>query len=349
MVTISPSEPLLAEAAFLTMTSKLNMDLVPTKLLEHIDSSYLDPGNKGEVIAALLLLLARDKAINNRARPQPFPLDTNHGRIITVSEFLDALLPTDHHQSVEDQKPSRYTQQHGQKMLKEAFAGGYIWFNHFVKVNDFLMVNRQNLWCLISRGAAVVCPNNQRGIDILIPIIFGNRLEPKSVSAILIQVKNNYTYTNKVDTLLFDSMDPFKVRLFSKGETPCPVIRLVFALASKTATVTSPSIPRRRSSRTNSKDKYTAYDIWVAGTTHESFGVISKEGASTYTRLLQRSCKVFNGYDLFEEASLEQSERVDARREMHPGAAAKIAHQLNYISKMAPSMEFDDSEDVEED
>jgi hypothetical protein len=103
MVTISPSEPLLAEAAFRTMTENLDMDQVPRGLLDHIDSSYLDPGNRGEVIAALLLLLARDKAINDPDRKKPFPLDNDgatHGRIITVSEFLDALLPTDHHQSV---------------------------------------------------------------------------------------------------------------------------------------------------------------------------------------------------------------------------------------------------------
>jgi hypothetical protein len=235
------------------------------------------------------------------------------------------------------------------KPLLVAISGSTILsrFNHFIKVHDFLMVNRQYLWCLISRGAAVICADNHQGIDIDIPILFGNRLGPKSVSAILIQVKNGYTHTNKVRNVLFDLMDPFKVYLFSKGEKPCPVIRLVFALASKTATVTSPSILKRRSSRTNSKDKYTAYDIWVAGTTHESFGVISEHGAGIYAHLLARSC---NGFDLFDKASTaEQRERAYARRRMQPGAAAEIERQRNYLSETPPNVELDDSEDVEED
>ncbi|KAF8893733.1 hypothetical protein CPB84DRAFT_1732264 [Gymnopilus junonius] len=365
MVTISPSEPLLAEAAFLTMNDHLSIDDAPTQLLYHINWSYLDPGNKGEVVAALLLLLARDKAISRPNRTKPFPLDNQsfqleddgatHGRIITVSEFLDALLPTENTRSVKDQKPSRYRRGHGEKKLEDAFANGYIWFNHFVKVNDFLMVNRQYLWCLISRGAAVICANNHEGIDLLIPILFGNHLEPKSVSAILIQVKNDLSYTHNVRTLLFDFMDPFKVHFLSKGDTPSfPIIRMVFALASKTATVTRPLIPTRRTTRLNSPDKYTAYDIWVAGATHESFGVISEAGASIYTHLLERSCKIFNGYDLFEKTatSVEQKrDRAIARRKMHPGTATNIEHLQNYIAEIPTLVDLDDNgdEDSEED
>lgn len=63
VVTIAPSEPLLAEAAFLLSTDKnIKKTSLPNALLAHIDSSYLAMGDRGELVAALLVLLARDAA-----------------------------------------------------------------------------------------------------------------------------------------------------------------------------------------------------------------------------------------------------------------------------------------------
>jgi len=38
-------------------------------LLKHIDDSYLNAGDRGGVVGALLLLLARDNAIRDRETP----------------------------------------------------------------------------------------------------------------------------------------------------------------------------------------------------------------------------------------------------------------------------------------
>ncbi|PPR07502.1 hypothetical protein CVT26_013471 [Gymnopilus dilepis] len=362
MVTISPSEPLLAEAAFDAMTTAtyMNGDLVATSLLDHIDSSYLDAGNRGEVAASLLLLLARDKAVKAPDRQDILPLGKRSmdpkndgwtsGRIITALDFLRALLPSDHHRSLGQHKPSCHVEGKDGETLEEAFTDGFIWFNHFIKVNDFSMVNRQYLSCLISRGAAIICADNHRGVDLVIPVLFNDSLEPESVSAILIQVKNDASFTHNVCTALFDLMDPYEVNLFSKGETPSPITRLVFALASKRADVMFPS-PGCRSNRYVSNDKYTAYDIWVAGVTPESFGVISQDSVQTYNSLLQRSINAFNGYGLFDHSSKEQvlrDGRTSARRRMHPGASSILEHQQNYVafdSGQSPCVELDDNEE----
>ena len=57
MVTISPSEPLLAEASWV-MQRSLGPIAAPRTLLSHINESYLNAGDRGEVVATLLLLLA---------------------------------------------------------------------------------------------------------------------------------------------------------------------------------------------------------------------------------------------------------------------------------------------------
>ncbi|KAF8875860.1 hypothetical protein CPB84DRAFT_1796248 [Gymnopilus junonius] len=359
MVTISPSEPLLAEAAYSTMSTHLDMDQAPQALLRHFDMSEVDLGDSGEVIAALLLSLARDKATRDktplRAIESPSANERQddrdgQSRVLTVLEFLDALLPPNTHKDVKIQTPFRFTTGHGEVKLEDAFARGHIWFNHFIKINDYNMVNRQYLWSLMSRGAAIICPNNQRNVDIVIPILFDNHLKPESISAILVQVKNDPSCAHNVRTSLFKAMDPFRFGLFSKGDKPAfPIIRMVFALASQISTVTRPTNPEDSSSGKASAHRYTAYDIWVAGTTQDSFGVISQNGRNVYKDLTERTSKVSNVYALLDQStnSAEQVERMaNARRRMLPGTSTNLEHQKNYVSfEKEIEMELDDSGD----
>ena len=365
MVTISPSEPLLAEAAYKIVEAE-KVDMAQA-LLGHIDSSYLNAGDRGEVIAALLLLLARDKAIGIPHRTNIFPVTSLHnngkqdlendgdrkGRILTVLEFLDALLPAAENVAVRKQKPYRSPAVLRERKLEETFKGFYIWFNHFIKVHDFDVVNQQYLWRLILRGAALICANNHRGIDIVIPTISGPQLKPECVSAILIQVKNDRSYTAKIRTSLFTGMDPFRVGLFSKGKKGVPaIIRMVFALGSNVPSVTVKESSLSGYNTWSSKergDNYTSYDIWVAGATDQSFGVIKSSEISTYAKLLERSCKIFDGYDMIDKAALpsetQKEERARARRKMHPGAATESEHYENYVLAEDFSVELGDSDE----
>ena len=101
MVTISPSEPLLAEASWTVMRRSLGPKEAPKALLMHINGSFLETGDRGKVIAALLVLLARDKAILDRKTPEgvsPKGLKDDgftKGRIVTLFEFADTLVPSE--------------------------------------------------------------------------------------------------------------------------------------------------------------------------------------------------------------------------------------------------------------
>ncbi|KAI0302586.1 hypothetical protein BC826DRAFT_422138 [Russula brevipes] len=231
MVTISPSEPLLAEASWMLMSRGLGPKEAPQALLKHIDESYLNAGDRGEVIAALLLMLARDEAIQIRKQdqnPNPGGVSSEdlkddgvaQGRIVTMLEFIDALVPPESRSGVRRQKPHYWSEEHlREKSFESAFTRAHIYFNHFIKVHDFKMVERGYLWRLICRGAAVIGANNQRGVDIIIPVLMGTVLHPKFVTAIFVQVKNDRSYTDDVSDTLFTGMDPCKVKLFTENGT----------------------------------------------------------------------------------------------------------------------------------
>ena len=104
MVTLSPSEPLLAEASATIMKTDLGEKEAPSALLDHIMGSYVSTGERGELVAALILLLARDKATQEIPQyggglpegESPFKNDgMTTRRVITVLQFLEALVPSE--------------------------------------------------------------------------------------------------------------------------------------------------------------------------------------------------------------------------------------------------------------
>ena len=121
------------------------------------------------------------------------------------------------------------------KSFRATFGKSKMFFNHFVKLYDNEIINRQLLWILIARGAAGICAHYQIGIDIVIPFLFwDHRLRRENISAIFIQCKNNKTFQGVPKQHLFDMMDPYYMHFFDEKETaPLPeaVICMVFALA----------------------------------------------------------------------------------------------------------------------
>ena len=61
-VMISPSEPLLAEAARQYMSTYSSTFNMPASLLEHLTTMGLDKGDWGELVAQVILILAANKA-----------------------------------------------------------------------------------------------------------------------------------------------------------------------------------------------------------------------------------------------------------------------------------------------
>jgi hypothetical protein len=107
------------------------------------------------------------------------------------------------------------------------------------------------------------------------------------MTAILIQVKNDKSFT-KVHEYLFEAMNPFHIGVFDDSTAqPRPIIRMVFALASSRCEVTHVARPRGSKAKFR-PGKFTAYDFWCGGLDDQTFPIIAGEDRMSYQRLLAR-------------------------------------------------------------
>jgi hypothetical protein len=267
------SEPLLAEAAAEAM-NKSNAN--PVQLLSNIlGKNCIHHGDGGELVAALLVMQARDALTRGRESK----------RWVYVCDFLESLLGDSAKIS---NRPSVTFSKEEDRPLKETFKNARMWFNHVLKVRDSDLINERYLWKFISRGAMILCANNQRGVDIVLPVCYsGGGLSRRTVTAILIQVKNDTHFGENTDGHLFDAMDPFSINLFDKGSQPLPIIRMVFALASQKSAVNHDT-PDRCSPRIYKSGGFTSYDIWCAGSSGKTFPIMGDDEVA-YRELLDRT------------------------------------------------------------
>ena len=282
LVTIAGSEPLLAEAASQLMRESLAKPV--RHLANHSDLNCVDRGRRGELVAALIIMQARDAALST----------SENGRWVSVSDFIQALLPQTAYDTLQNSLPTFWRE--GEDIpFTETFRDYAMWFNHVIRVEDDKMINSKLLWMFITRGAMILCPHNQYGVDIVLPVCLkkGN-LSPDTVTAILIQVKNAERFGCSIDKTVFDGMDPLRAGLFDEDSQRRPVIRIVFALASGTPGVLFPARRERNSTRSNG---FTAFDIWCAGLS--SFKNV-EDDLTAYQFLLARSLQPHDAFELKE-------------------------------------------------
>jgi hypothetical protein len=274
LVTIAPSEPLLAEAAreFLD----LSQTSPATWLAANADLNCVHRGLRGELVAALLIMRARDASYSATR--------TGSSRAVSVIKFMEALLPPKAFEELKKAEPPHFLPNQ-KKSFGVVFRGFYMWFNHVIRIKDPELVNIDTLWRFITRGAMVFCADNQQGIDIVLPMCRSDKnLSRDNVTAILVQVKNDASIT-KIRKTLFDAMDPYEVGLFGKNKTlPPPVIRMVFSLGSDKPGVTFRPIPEGM----HHSGKFTAYDVWCAGLSTETFRDVEND-LHSYRQLLERT------------------------------------------------------------
>ena len=297
LVTLAGSEPLLAEAASqLIHDSKVS----PVHhLAYHSDLNCIDRGRRGELVAELIVMQARDAAA----------LTSENGRWVSVCDFIRALLPESSYDSLQSSLPI-FWRVGEDRPFTETFENYAIWFNHVIRAEDRQLINSKFLWTFITRGAMLSCPHNQEGVDIVLHICLKNEtLSRDNVSAILIQVKNAQRFKCNIDKELFDRMDPFWVGLFNNGSSARPVIRMVFALASDEAGVLFPTQPIRGSAHVGN---FTAFDIWCAGL--KSFKNIEGD-FDAYTKLLDRSLYPHDTFKLEETTDRHLDKATKAARE----------------------------------
>jgi len=225
LFTFAGSEPFLAQAAA-GLIRKHNRDTVVKLLATHPHLNFIDCGRRGELAASLLIMEAKDL------------LYTEH-KWVYVRDFMKALLPGDAYETLISTLPACYLPDAQNTSFQAMFNDSKIWFNHIIKVEHGEMIHVSHLWKFVSRGAMIICPPGYCGVDIVIPVCFkGNALTRENMTAILIQIKPDKRHFSGD---LFSYMDPFDVGLFSDGDPPLPVIRMVFALGSGDSDVTIPT------------------------------------------------------------------------------------------------------------
>ncbi|KAI0045681.1 hypothetical protein FA95DRAFT_1596726 [Auriscalpium vulgare] len=323
MFTIAASEPLFAEAAFSVMHSAMPFS-APQALLYHLKSSGISKGDRGELIVALLLLLARDNASIAAKNSSPTASVEGYPSIVSVEDFLTQFLPSVAVDIILGSNPSRIEKPEFEKTtLRETFKESRIYFTHFIKVQSFQVLSRRFLLVLIARGAAVFCANNQRGIDLLIPFLFrDNTMQVYNVAVLQVQCKNDAAVTDHIRTRYFDGMNPYTVGVFEKAESePVPIICIVNALASPRPIVTVAKRGRRRR-----MDKYTSWDIWMAGASSETFGPIKPIEDSIYKELLEHTISNAESYFV----DVEDKDDEDLRPMLRRMAAFGMSHQPDH-------------------
>ena len=320
VVTTVGSEPLLAEAA--SELFKQSLANPVHHLAYHPDLSSVDRGRPGEIVAALIIMQARDVSLAASA---------NERRWMPVSDFMQALLPSSAFETLQSSLPT-FWREGELKGFEETFRDYRMWFNHIIRVGTGEMMKAEHLWKFITRGAMIVCPVDYGGVDIVLPVcIRTGNLARDTVTAIIIQVKTSDHFQCSIDNFCFDGMDP-SLLVFSEGQSPRPIIRVVFALGSHEAGILFRSPPPRCSEHDDSEDSdndndhcegdFTSFDIWCAGLSPDTFKDIGGDLAA-YKVLLDRSLRshISEALDLADDPySRDETKaaRVNARRKMLP-------------------------------
>ena len=317
LLTTTGSEPLLAEAAVDVMTQSKNSPIY--HLSFHMDNNCINVGERGELVAALLVMQARDALASS-----------SKSRWVSVGDFMTSLLGAS--VCIYSALPSFVRDEEERKPLAKIFEHSRIWFNHVLKVRNLDLIHVRYLWRFITRGAMILCANCQRGVDLVVPVCYsGDVLSRQAVTAILIQVKNDTHVGQIAHGHLFDGMNPFLINLFDQA--PLPVIRMVFALASPKSAVKY--VPGRRDWLKDEK-RFTSYDIWCAGTFLETFPIINNDGPA-YLKLLDRTCFPGHEYDVRRtEVSYPKDvskKKSDLLRLFNPLLEDGVEHQLHFIEE----------------
>ena len=317
LATVSASEPLLSEAAYWMMYPDRTFKAAET-LQSCLEGYSIHKGDRGELLVMLLFTLARDRAIGD---PDEFGRPRSKRRWCSVPDFMKALF-----------KSNPYSD-----ASLGHLANSKIFFNHWVKVHQYAMVNVKYLAQLMRRGAAVLCATNQPGVDGIVPfLIRGYTIFVENIGIILWQGKNDLKFTDEPNPKLFKAMDPYALGILNPGDN-VPIIRIVFALASKTPCI----------KRVECQDGLDSCDLWVGGISPTVFTPVGDRDADSWMALLQAS---YGWEDVYKNNSDGKADKMEEglRRSLNPGTAKDKHHWENWADFKAMD-KIKENEDMDED
>ncbi|KAK0502034.1 hypothetical protein EDD18DRAFT_1277916 [Armillaria luteobubalina] len=175
-----PSEPILAETAACTICEK-KLDMVKV-ISDLLLNDLINKGERGELVARLLLTLAWDQAIQALIEAEQSSHGVFHAgghaaysRPIPLIQFLTALLPSGYLELVLQSTPDN---RFGGNTFAEAFEHAYVHFTHFGRSGSSDAINSASSLAAFIRGMAFQCCSGHPVIDVLIPVL----IVPKDVA-----------------------------------------------------------------------------------------------------------------------------------------------------------------------
>lgn len=179
------SEPILAEAAASLWDSS-----VVNHLAQYASCGLISKGERGELVARLLLLLAYDAAVARQyqevCKGDPeYAILMRHTVHIPLRIFIEELFGPNSRAIM-----ASYADV-GSTTFGDAFERAYVRFTHFGRAEDASFTSTEGAFRSILRSMAIQCHATQKSIDIVIPIVMeDSALEESVMSGILISVKD---------------------------------------------------------------------------------------------------------------------------------------------------------------
>jgi hypothetical protein len=236
-----PSEPLLAEAAARRMAkirahaTRLGSAagvVIPDLVLTHIESGLVDKGERGELVARLLLMLAQDKTVeaqHEKARQsRQAHEDVLYSTEVPVNEFMQTLFPhawDEIGSSQPDNCPN------GEK-FEEAFIDAVVRFTHFGRVGDDYAASSAGACAAFIRCMAIQCRPGQFVIDMILPVLLSRSadVDERAMSGILISIRDRIAASTKARAQIDESEIPFFPKTEEADSRPYIVLVLDFGI-----------------------------------------------------------------------------------------------------------------------
>jgi len=279
-VTVAASEPILTEAAAIVMQQPGFQSC--RSLRNILQWPGMNKGDRGELITCNINIDTLDSVMFEDRQLKSLSVE--------VTSYFQALFASDiYTKKIQSMLPSKLADDGRKQTFAATFANSRIYVTHFIKVYDYKVVSVEFLAKCATRGVAIVCADNQPAVDVIFPIVI-NKDKPitkENVTALLKQSKNDVRFSTKVLPSIFHAMDPYALGVFDKStENPPPVIRMVYALASRKSGVCVVKPPQRKLPPRVVKQKvvpkkkkyaYTSFDIWCAQASSSTFRAIQTD------------------------------------------------------------------------
>ncbi|KAF8601771.1 hypothetical protein BDV93DRAFT_524526 [Ceratobasidium sp. AG-I] len=231
----APSEPIPAEAAAQLMHLNESMHGMPVILTRWCDNGLIPKGDRGELVARLLLTKAHDWAIEGQY-PLPAPNIPFYCKPVPLPIFLKGLLGEANAKLVLDATPDNLASDI--KLVDSALGKAKVNFTHWCKAEDDSVITQEAAWVALGRHVAWQCHDQQKTVDLVIPLMLGDddgkKLGRHQVSAILVQIENRSKRGK-------GHLDAQKLGFFTTGSpedatNPRPYLTIVLNLEAKSRT-----------------------------------------------------------------------------------------------------------------